>query len=91
MDKVECVIASLKDRLKSELEGDVILPPVRNLWVHWRTFGNDCIVLVVDLKLREMDGCTRYYDLVEKANYVIADCVKKCGAQFAVPTARKVD
>jgi MscS family membrane protein len=89
MDKVEKVVETMKNEL-AELSPGIIRQPTRNLWVHWRDFEKDAIVLVVDVKLRCQGGSTAYYNLREKANLAIARAVKSCGAEFALPTSRKV-
>ena len=42
-------------KIKAELEGlapDIVLPPTRNIWVHWRTFEKDALVITIDCKTR---------------------------------------
>ena len=85
--QMEAVVASVKAALATMPE---VIQEGRNLWVHWRAIEKDACRVVVDLKLRAAGGSTPYYDLVEQCNVRIARAVRDAGADFALPTSRRV-
>lgn len=90
LDKVEAVVDAIKKALAA-LAPQIVLPPVRNIWVHFRSFEKDHISLTVDCKTRAPGGSTKYYEIRERANLAIAKAVRENGAEFAIPVARKID
>ena len=85
--QMEAVVATVKAALATMPE---VIQQGRNLWVHWRAIEKDACRVVVDLKLRAAGGSTPYYDLVEQCNVRIARAVRDAGADFALPTSRRV-
>lgn len=89
LDKVELVVENVKKGLSSLAPG-VILPPTRALWVHFRTFEKDCVVISIDIKLRAPGGSEPYYVIREKCNLKISEAIRSAGSEFAYPTSRRV-
>ena len=48
---LQTVIANIKAELEA-LAPEIVLPPTRNVWVHWRSFEKDALVLTIDCKTR---------------------------------------
>lgn len=88
MPRMEAVVAAIRADLAAMPE--VIQRPQRNLWVHWRGIDRDACRVVVDLKLGVPGGGTLFYDLQEQCNVRIARAVAAAGADFALPTSRRV-
>ena len=88
MPRMEAVVAAIRADLAAMPE--VIQRPQRNLWVHWRGIDRDACRVVVDLKLGVPGGGTLFYDLQEQCNMRIARAVAAAGADFALPTSRRV-
>mmetsp|Transcript_29161 Transcript_29161/g.90200 ORF Transcript_29161/g.90200 Transcript_29161/m.90200 type:complete len:426 (-) Transcript_29161:149-1426(-) len=86
-DRVEATI----DEIKRGLAGvPCVITRGRNLWVHWREIAKDALVLVVDVKIAYPGGSTPFYDAVQVCNGKIRDAVRGAGADFCIPTSRRI-
>ena len=64
----------------------IVQPPLRKIAVQWRDFGTDALLITIDVKIAAPLGSAKYYEIRERANFIISEAVFEAGAVFALPT-----